>query len=152
MSLASPALTTTRYTKPKAKITKSQQAELERGWRERNQRLRDMGLPKETLEQYTDWVYGRGKKTSKKTQDRAIGTKASSVRGVSPTQDRAVRPVSAVESAPEKSQLWVTGACAIKPSPTYTGTKIIGIAVLHKSCLQPMFSEKELLEVAKMRR
>jgi hypothetical protein len=29
---------------------------------------------------------------------------------------------------------------------------MIGIAVLHKSCLQPIFSNEEAIEVAKMRR
>ena len=34
----------------------------------------------------------------------------------------------------------------------YTGTEIIGIAVMHKSCLQPMFSQKEAEDSAHMRR
>jgi hypothetical protein len=34
----------------------------------------------------------------------------------------------------------------------YTGTEMIGIAVMHKSCLQPMFSQKEAEDSAHMRR
>jgi hypothetical protein len=34
----------------------------------------------------------------------------------------------------------------------YTGTEIIGIAVMHKSCLQPVFSKEAAIDAAKMRR
>ena len=44
------------------------------------------------------------------------------------------------------------GACT-KPEPkVYTGTECIGIAVMHKSCLQPVFSKKAAEDAAKMRR
>ena len=47
---------------------------------------------------------------------------------------------------------WVTGAVSSKPNPVYTGTEVIGIAVMHKSCLQPIFNKTAVIEVAKMRR
>ena len=34
----------------------------------------------------------------------------------------------------------------------YTGTEVIGIAVMHKSCLQPVFSQQEAQDSARMRR
>ena len=34
----------------------------------------------------------------------------------------------------------------------YTGTEVIGIAVMHKSCLQPVFSQLEAQDSARMRR
>jgi hypothetical protein len=34
----------------------------------------------------------------------------------------------------------------------YTGDKLIGIAVLHKSCLQPVFSKQDATDIARMRR
>ena len=34
----------------------------------------------------------------------------------------------------------------------YTGDKLLGIAVMHKSCLVPIFSQEEAESVAKMRR
>jgi hypothetical protein len=40
----------------------------------------------------------------------------------------------------------------LKPSPVYTGTKIIGIGTLHKSNAVPVFSNEEALDIAKMRR
>ena len=37
-------------------------------------------------------------------------------------------------------------------SPVYTGTKVLGVAVQHKSCLQPVFSSDEAKDSASMRR
>jgi hypothetical protein len=34
----------------------------------------------------------------------------------------------------------------------YTGSRLLGIAVLHKSCLQPVFSQEEAVNAATMRR
>ena len=44
------------------------------------------------------------------------------------------------------------GVATLKPSPTYTGNECIGVTVLHKSCLQPIFSKQEAVDAAKMRR
>lgn len=135
-------LTTTSTKKRKEKITKSQQADLEQGWRDRNQRLRSMGLPKETFEQYQEWVYGRGKKTNSKTQDRATH---STTRKVSISQR--VEPV-----VPSRVREWVTGPCAVKQPPVYTGSKILGIATMHKSNAVPVFSDQEAVDISRMRR
>jgi hypothetical protein len=62
MHLVGPYMTTTSYKKREPKITKAKQAQLEADWQERNVRLKGMGLPKETFEQFMEWVYGRGKK------------------------------------------------------------------------------------------
>lgn len=57
-------------------------------------------------------------------------------------------------AAPARAQSRVTpgGSTAKKATPVYTGDKVLGIAVLHKSCLQPVFTEEQALDVAKMRR
>jgi hypothetical protein len=34
----------------------------------------------------------------------------------------------------------------------YTGTEIIGVTVLHKSCLQPVFNQQQAIDAACMRR
>lgn len=46
----------------------------------------------------------------------------------------------------------VKGAVTVKPTPHYTGENLVGIAVMHKSCLQPVFSQQEAIDSAKMRR
>lgn len=44
------------------------------------------------------------------------------------------------------------GAISSKPSPVYTGTKILGIGTLHKSNAVPIFSDQEAVEISRMRR
>jgi hypothetical protein len=44
------------------------------------------------------------------------------------------------------------GVAAKKPKKVYTGNKIIGVSVVHKSCLQPVFNESEAKDFASMRR
>jgi hypothetical protein len=45
---------------------------------------------------------------------------------------------------------WVT--CAKTPDQTYTGTKVKGIATLHKSNGVPVFTDQEAIDISKMRR
>ena len=44
------------------------------------------------------------------------------------------------------------GNAPLKAVPTYTGDKMIGITIVHKSCLQPVFSQEAAEDAAKMRR
>lgn len=46
----------------------------------------------------------------------------------------------------------VTGAVTIKQTQHYTGDSVLGVTILHKSCLQPVFSKQEAIDAAKMRR
>ncbi|WP_353482397.1 hypothetical protein [Haliscomenobacter sp.] len=45
-----------------------------------------------------------------------------------------------------------SGVVSSKANPQYTGTEIIGVTVLHKSCLQPVFNRQEAIDAASMRR
>jgi hypothetical protein len=40
----------------------------------------------------------------------------------------------------------------LKPTQMYTGSKVKGITVVHKSCLQPVFTNQEAIDAAHMRR
>lgn len=44
------------------------------------------------------------------------------------------------------------GVAALKAAPEYTGTEMIGISIIHKSCLQPVFNEQSAKDAANMRR
>jgi hypothetical protein len=44
------------------------------------------------------------------------------------------------------------GSTALKPIPKYTGDLMKGISIVHKSCLQPVFSDAEAVDFANMRR
>jgi hypothetical protein len=158
-------LTTTSTKKRKIKITKAQQEEFERGWRDRNVRLREMHLPKETFEQYLEWVYGKGRKT--KTKEKyvpkraqatsaygnvidAINSRNSVATEITNSNEKKENGKKAIHISSKSD--WVTGACSTKPTPTYTGSNVLGIAVMHKSCLQPVFSQEAAEDSAKMRR
>lgn len=45
-----------------------------------------------------------------------------------------------------------SGIAAKKENPVYTGDKVLGVSIVHKSCLQPVFSESQAKEFASMRR
>jgi hypothetical protein len=46
-----------------------------------------------------------------------------------------------------------TGGTATKSAPkVYTGTKVMGIATMHKSNAVPVFNSEEAVEISKMRR
>jgi hypothetical protein len=148
MHLVGPYLTTTSYKKRKVKITKGKQEELEQGWRNRNQQLKKINLPKETFEQYLEWVYGRGEKKSKKEKDRSTYQTPSSkaCESLSKIHDNKHLDINRSNS---------TGmdlTCTKKPTPTYTGTKMIGIGTMHKSNMVPIFSDDEAKDISRMRR
>lgn len=47
---------------------------------------------------------------------------------------------------------YTTDVGALPHKNTYTGTEVKGIAVMHKSCLQPIFTDEQAKDSAKMRR
>ena len=44
------------------------------------------------------------------------------------------------------------GAATLPPQKVYTGTKVKGIATMHKSNAVPVFSDEEAIDISKMRR
>ena len=44
------------------------------------------------------------------------------------------------------------GPCTVAPPKVYTGTKVKGIATMHKSNAVPVFSDEEAVDISKMRR
>lgn len=46
----------------------------------------------------------------------------------------------------------VMGNATPKRTQTYTGDKMLGVTIVHKSCLQPVFTQQEAIDAANMRR
>jgi hypothetical protein len=44
------------------------------------------------------------------------------------------------------------GSATLAPAKVYTGTKVKGIATMHKSNAVPVFSDEEAIDISKMRR
>jgi len=187
--LEGPWLTSTNTKKRAEKMTKSQREEFERNWHDRNKRLKEMGLPKQSFEEFLDFVHGR--KTEKKTNTRGdqahnkfetrdvqhkskiaeaykpgipdLSYRTQTKRIVTPSINTSeCKNNSSPNETPEsvktvpleitRPSVWVTGPTSSKPSPTYTGTKVVGIGTMHKSNLVPIFSDQEAEDISKMRR
>ena len=71
MHLEGPWLSTISTKKKDTKLTKSKLAELDLRWRERNKKLRQMGLPKETFDEFLAFVHGKSTKNAKKVEKSA---------------------------------------------------------------------------------
>ena len=58
------------------------------------------------------------------------------------------------DTGPRIASLETTGpgVCTRPADKVYTGDKCLGIAILHKSCLQPVFNTDSAKDIAKMRR
>jgi hypothetical protein len=118
-------------------LTKKKAEEWREDWAKYNRDLRRQGAPITTWEQYQ--AIRLGTTPAPKTQFRTLQTQP----GSHPRyQDRTEIP--SLNSA--------LGDTKLRERPQYTGTEIIGIAVLHKSCLQPVSSPEAAKEVARMRR
>lgn len=130
MGLMHPALTTTGRRKGKQKFASAAAAkthrELQAEWERKQAQWAAMS------------VTGQPSKAERKTAP--VSTPVVS----SPTVRETARPRSLGS--------WVTGAVSSKPTQQYTGDKMLGITVMHKSCLQPVFNAEAAVDAAKMRR
>ena len=68
-----------------------------------------------------------------------------------------IKPLSPEMGTPRQttrppSRVTAGGSTALKEIPRYTGTEMIGISIIHKSCLQPVFSKQAATDAANMRR
>ena len=127
MHLAHPALTTTGRRRGKQKWAsaeqKRQHEQLEQAWQEKLQSFQRMSPPKK------------------------FAPSPRSAAALSPKipPGRSTRHIPSVDSAHK-------GAVSTPQTPQYTGDAVVGIAIMHKSCLQPVFSQEAAIDSARMRR
>lgn len=92
--------------------------------------------------------------TPKKTKQ--VFTSFSNKYSTRPKKTGIVNPVSTGynprETEKYPSRVTLGGETALKASPQYTGDKMIGVTILHKSCLQPVFNSQAAIDAASMRR
>lgn len=130
MHLVGPALTTTGKKKGKQKYRNAEQArkarQLDESWKEL--------LKKHGIEQ------------EEKRRNRAMSAPSlSSCYKLSIPEGRNT-------TAHIKSVDTGLGNATLKPAKQYTGTKVKGIATMHKSNAVPVFSDEEAVDISKMRR
>jgi hypothetical protein len=81
----------------------------------------------------------------------ALKSFSSSITKVQKTNSLSTKPhKSNKDSIP--SLVTLGGSAVLKVNQAYTGTKMLGVAVLHKSNAVPVFSTEEIIDVARMRR
>ena len=68
----------------------------------------------------------------------------SSIPKLSIPEDRNTRNIPSLDSG--------IGNAVKKESSVYTGDQVVGIAIMHKSCLQPVFNKEQAIDSASMRR
>lgn len=56
------------------------------------------------------------------------------------------------ETVKLKSMVTEGGSTTLKPKYEYTGSEMVGISIIHKSCLQPIFNQQSAIDAASMRR
>lgn len=102
---------------------------------------------------------GKRKPTAKQEQARLEHEAWLKRNGVHPTQLQSQRPgklkklfSKPVEKLAEGNFQTVGHTGAKKEEKQYTGKNLVGIAVMHKSCLQPVFSKESAKDSANMRR
>lgn len=132
MHLVGPYMTTTVYSRKKSKPKKKTQAQLQ-SEAKHEKYLRKMGVHPD-------------QRKPREKQDLIKGDKCyGSTAGSNPVREGSIPSSSANIPGYDKSMA--------KPAPkVYTGTEIVGIAVMHKSNAVPIRGKKQAEEIARMRR
>lgn len=125
--------------KRKPKMTKGNMQRWSQEMAQFNKYAKQMGDQPLTLDQYIDYVHGKGlpKKTTRKFEE---------LKSTLPSTYRSTAHI------PSRLEMGNTDSCARKESPKYTGTLVKGISTMHKSNAVPIIDEREAKEHASMRR
>ena len=134
MHLLGPAFSTVSNKKQKKKDI-NVNAKFTQEFNTYNKQMKRLGLSTKTLDEYVTYRSGKSKSEPKMIKEPMKASKY-------------IRPSPTIPSSGDK-----VGHIPAKPAMAYSGErKLIGIAVLHKSCLQPVFSRQDAEDIAKMRR
>jgi len=134
MHLLGPAFSTISNKKQKKKNI-NVNAKFTQEFNAYNKQMKRLGLKTKTIAEYVSYRQGKSKTEPKMIKE---PMKAATY----------IRPSPVVPSSGDQ-----VGHIPAKPAMAYSGErKLIGIAVLHKSCLQPVFSRQDAEDIAKMRR
>ena len=128
MHLAHPALTTTGKKKGKVKFSSA----------EHKRRHQELDAEWQRLER--EWA--------SMSKPQAFKPKHNSTEALRPKYPPGREPRQHIPSV-ESVHL---GAVSGPQTQVYTGDKVLGISIVHKSCLQPVFSEDQAKDFANMRR
>ena len=125
--------------KRKPKMTKGNMQRWSQEMVQFNKYAKQMGDQPLTLDQYIDYVHGKGlpKKPTHKFKE---------LKTTLPTTYRTTAHI------PSRMEAGNADSCARVESPKYTGTLIKGIATMHKSNAVPIIDDQQAKDIASMRR
>jgi len=98
---------------------------------------------RKALELEIEWSQLQKKLETKKTGIPRFITRSISLPKIPPGRDT---------TSHIKSHDSGASVAAKKENPVYTGNKVLGVSIVHKSCLQPVFSDEQAKDFASMRR
>ena len=128
MHLCGPALTTTGKKKGKVKLRNAEEArrarELDTAWK--------------------DLLKRQGVEQEERRRRRAMSAE--------PLVYKLETPVGRTNTKHIPSLNTGGGVAVLAPAKVYTGTKVKGIATMHKSNAVPVFSDEEAIDISRMRR
>jgi hypothetical protein len=96
--------------------------------------------PKKEREEYAAWLASHQTPVAKKQ-----------TRKLKPWTYGFSEPVRGTQNIPSLNPSMM-GNAPLPEQKVYTGDKIIGITIIHKSCLQPVFNQQQAIDAANMRR
>lgn len=135
MHLMSPAYNTINGRKRKPKMTKGNIQRWSQEMKQYNKRARQFGDQQLTLDQYIDYVHGKG-----------LPKKERKFEEWKPKPNPLHRTTEQYPSHDERGK----GHTAKRESQQYTGDFVIGIATLHKSNAVPVTNPKYAAEISQM--
>jgi hypothetical protein len=99
----------------------------------------------ERLEQeWRELLKRQGAELEQKRQSRAMKAEPLSYKLSAPVGRSTTHHIPSLNSG--------AGVATLAPAKVYTGTKVMGIATMHKSNAVPVFSDEEAIDISKMRR
>jgi hypothetical protein len=128
MHLCGPALTTTGKKKGKFKFRNAEEA----------QRARELDAD------WKDLLKRQGVEQEARRRRRAMAAE--------PLVYKLETPVGRTNTKHIPSLNTGAGVAVLAPAKVYTGTKVKGIATMHKSNAVPVFSDEEAIDISRMRR
>ena len=145
MHLLGPQFSNTSTRKRKKTLTDNQYHNMCMEWAAHNKQMKKLGCKPEPLEDYIARRQGKYKAPVKASVRGPFDTKAY-------TRETPHYPsISNTNLKDHKKDL--ANACAKKEPNVYSGErKLLGIAVMHKSNLVPVFDREDAAELARMRR
>lgn len=111
--------------------------------KDHNAHMKRLRLPTLTFDQFVDRLHG-------KTQKQPVRTQLKNSKTALAQCDQSQNLATHRQKYPSLNS--GEGTTAKREENVYTGDRLLGIAVMHKSNLVPVFSKEDAAELAKMRR